>query len=145
MAVGESIKMSWSHHGSPAFSLMCVCFCFPPICILPPVSLPLSVLCVCMWAWFPLRYLDGNAFLLLSLHSLDSAMTVWFSLCEWRSRSWFPTVRVSKVSRHPSHQKNTKPEFDLHANWPANGGRCLNVCVPIEGQGTHLGHFGDKT
>ena len=26
-----------------------------------------------------------------------------------------------------------------------NGGRCLNVYVPVEEQGTHLGHFGDKT
>ena len=42
--------MLWFHHGSPAFSLVCVCV---PVCIIPPVSLPLSVLCVC--AWFALH------------------------------------------------------------------------------------------
>ena len=47
-------------------------------------------------------------------------------------------MSVSKVSRHPSHHK----VLNLSLICTPNGGRCSNIYVPREGQGTHLGHFG---
>ena len=45
--------MSWSPHGSPAFSLVWVCFVFPCLYSSSCVSPPVCSVCVCMWPWSP--------------------------------------------------------------------------------------------
>ena len=71
-------------HGSPPFSLY-VCVLSFPVCIIPPVSLPLSVLCVCvcMWAWSP---------------STGSARWIHFSNQPYYKASGFPPTRRQIVS-----------------------------------------------
>ena len=53
----------------------------------------------------------------------------------------FSAVGVLKVSRWQGHHK----VLNLSLTRTPNGGRCLPIYVPVEGQRDHLGHFGDKT
>ena len=88
--------LSWSHHGSPAFSLVCVCVLYFPVCIIPPVSLPMSVLCVCMWARSPstgsTRWIHSSN--QPSIKPLDSLLLVTRSFLQsmWLFASWLLSV-----------------------------------------------------
>ena len=92
--------MSWSHHCSPAFSLLCV-LCFP-VSIIPHVSLPLSVLCMCMcmWVWFsstgnarwihfsnqpPIKPLDSLLLIARSFHQYTWLFASWLFYVFWTS------------------------------------------------------------